>query len=297
MHTDHISSVAILAQEFLPPFLHVFHPPFCLTSGVYEDDMAPKGKVMRKPSAAPPLPPLSDDESQAAPASPGPPAPRSATKAKLAKAKAVVVPPGANKSSQQSREEAKAALDLKIEEFKARVKARPKEQQGTVDMAMLKTSFTANELSAVWDRLKQARAKSTMSVREAWTCIENMKTGVKDLKRQVLVDYLCGEPNDWVNRLVTFQKTATKGERAAETFTPMTRGQLVAMQGEEETERAINGNKYDIIYDSDDEPQYIKKQKVITRFRETAETATSSRSCIRNKFCIVSSLKIVQLSN
>ena len=93
--------------------------------------------------------------------------------------------------SQDERDSAKEAFNAKIEAFKKICKDRKITKP---DLALLRDHFGAAELSALWDRLRQARKRSDMSISEAWTTIVSLPTGSTAAKRDVLFNFLVGEP-------------------------------------------------------------------------------------------------------
>ena len=76
-----------------------------------------------------------------------------------------------------------------------------------------------------------------------------------------------------------------QGDQEKEVFQkesiPMTKGELIQAIGVEEAERNIARGKYDIVYDSDDEPQYVKKRRTYIEAVEKSVSAASSKRSVR----------------
>ena len=90
--------------------------------------------------------------------------------------------------------------------------------------------------------------------------------------------FLTGEPDEWVDRTITVTASVQKRQEFRQAAKPMSRGELIQKIGEEEAIRNINNHKYDIMYDSDDEPLYVKKEKTWTSSSARTEQASSSRT-------------------
>ena len=92
------------------------------------------------------------------------------------------------------------------------------------DLALVKSCFTANQMSVLWMRLQQARGKEDMSVKKAWDSMCSMKVGMKAGKRAVLFDLLVAPPRTWRSRMLTMTEEVSQTQRAVVRNTPNTRG-------------------------------------------------------------------------
>ena len=122
-----------------------------------------------------------------------------------------------SKHAQENREAAEEKLNVQIDKLKAHLKTLPKEQQQKPDPSMLKKFFDANQMSALWDRLKQHRSKATMSVKQAWESLSELKTGSQGEKMGSLIEFAVGL--DWTSRLLQHTKSWKKEEQVRKTQT------------------------------------------------------------------------------
>ena len=159
--------------------------------------------------------------------------------------------------SQEARNAAKNELDQKLAQFKAVIAKRPESQQMVPDMELLRKHF-GDSVRTLWMRLKEERGKKDMSVREAWEGICSLKTAMSE-KRKIRWSCLAGEPDEWVNRMLTVTTKTSHTKTFEQAAVPLSRGELITRLGEEEAIRKINNGKFDVVYDSDDEPMYVKK--------------------------------------
>ena len=103
-------------------------------------------------------------------------------------------------------------------------------------------------------------------------------------KNNVLWAFAFGEPDEWVNRMVTYSKTLSDTKTKENKFVPLTKGELIQKVGEEEALRNIAKEKYHVVYESDDdEPKYVKKNSSFVKKTEMTETLSSTRHCQLNQ--------------
>ena len=87
------------------------------------------------------------------------------------------VAPEKNCGAGESRDKASEKLDLVLQEF------QKKHKKGKPDFKALKEALTANQMNALWMRLKRERGTADMNIKEAWNTICELKVGAMKKNR------------------------------------------------------------------------------------------------------------------
>ena len=88
---------------------------------------------------------------------------------------------------------------------------------------------------------------------------------------------MVGNPDTWQNRVLTIQREFTKEQSWKSQARPLSKGELIQKVGEDEALRNIAKGKYEVTYDSDEEPLYVKRRKVYEEATTRRDTTHISR--------------------